>query len=110
MTKFVLYIDRNACAKVPYEYRELKAQNITEAMIEADKMMQDDPYYLIRIMEKAGKVKPVEGCSGWKQVPYKATFCNRGAHGWHPNTTEYSENSQWAVKQFNKDCSYIECI
>lgn len=110
MTKYVLYIDRCAVAEVPYEYRELAAKNITEAMIEADEMMRGDPYYLIRIMEKAGKVKPVEGCSGWKQVPYKATFCNRGAHGWHPNTTEYSENSHRAVKRFNKDFSYIEII
>lgn len=109
MTKYVLYIDRNATAKVPYEYRELTAQNITDAMIEADKMMQDDPYYLIRIMEKSGKVKPVDGCSGWKQVPYKAVFCSR-SHGWHPNTAEYSEGTHWAVKKYCKTCSYIECI
>lgn len=59
--KYVLYIDYRASYKPMYsEYKPLEAKNIKEAIIEADAMHNADTMYLIRIMEKTGKVEKVE--------------------------------------------------
>lgn len=59
--KYVLYIDYRANYKPMYsECKPLEAKNIKEAIIEADAMYNADTMYLIRIMEKTGKVEKVE--------------------------------------------------
>ncbi len=58
--KYVLYIDYNASYKrMTWEYRVMTAKNIAEAIIEADAIYNQDTMYLIRIMEKRGKLEKV---------------------------------------------------
>lgn len=58
--KYVLYIDYNASYKrMTWEYRAMTAKNIAEAIIEADAIYNQDTMYLIRIMEKRGKLEKV---------------------------------------------------
>lgn len=59
--KYVLYIDYSASYKpMTCEYRALNAKNIAEAIIEADAIHDLKTMYLVRIMEKRGKVEKVE--------------------------------------------------
>lgn len=60
MKKFVLYIDYRASKPLPFEYRALNAKTVAEAVIEADAIHDHETMYLIRIMEKSGKVEKVE--------------------------------------------------
>lgn len=58
---YVLYIDYSASYKpMTCEYRALNAKNIAEAIIEADANHNPETMYLIRIMEKNGKVEKVD--------------------------------------------------
>lgn len=58
--KYILYIDYNASYKrMTWEYRVITAKNIAEAIIEADAIYNEDTMYLIRIMEKRGKLEKV---------------------------------------------------
>lgn len=58
--KYVLYIDNRASAHPSIEYRPLDAKSIAEAVVEADAIHDLDTMYLIRIMEKNGKIEKVE--------------------------------------------------
>lgn len=59
--KYVLYIDYSASYKpMTCEYRALNAKNIAEAIIEADANHNPETMYLIRVMEKNGKVEKVD--------------------------------------------------
>lgn len=59
--KYILYIDYRASYKpMTSEYRALNAKNIAEAVIEADAIHNQETMYLIRIMEKTGKIEKVE--------------------------------------------------
>ena len=74
--KYVLYIDYRASYKpMTYEYRPMNAKNIAEAIIEADAVHDPETMYLIRIMEKSGKVEKVE--SGIKAQSYEAIMEKR---------------------------------
>lgn len=58
--KYIFYIDYNASYKrMTWEYRAMTAKNIAEAIIEADAIYNQDTMYLIRIMEKRGKLEKV---------------------------------------------------
>ena len=59
--KYILYIDYRASYKpMTSEYRSLNAKTIADAIIEADAIHDYDTMYLIRIMEKRGKIEKVE--------------------------------------------------
>lgn len=59
--KYILYIDYQASYKpMTCEYHALNAKNIADAIIEADALHDSKTMYLIRIMEKRGKVEKVE--------------------------------------------------
>lgn len=74
--KYVLYIDYNASYKrMTWEYRAMTAKNIAEAIIEADAIYNQDTMYLIRIMEKRGKLEKV--ASNVKAQTYTAIMEKR---------------------------------
>lgn len=59
--KYILYIDYSASYKpMTSEYRALNAKTMAEAIIEADAIHDPEKMYLIRIMEKSGKIEKVE--------------------------------------------------
>ena len=74
--KYVLYIDYRASYKpMTYEYRPMNAKNIAEAIIEADAVHDTKTMYLIRIMEKSGKVEKI--ASDIKAQSYEAIMEKR---------------------------------
>ena len=95
--KYVLYIDYRASYKPLYsEYKPLEAKNIKEAIIEADTMHDTNTMYLIRIMEKTGKVEKVE--SDVKAQTYTAIMEKRSTK-WAAMDEE-TYNGQHQVKHF----------
>lgn len=86
--KYVLYIDYLATAAKSYEYKAMTANNITDAIIEADAQFTDE-MYLIRIMQKVGKTTTEKSV---KRERYEAILCERGSRRWHKNNEENSEN------------------
>lgn len=90
--KYVLYIDYRASYKPMYsEYRPMNAKTIAEAIIEADAVHDSETMYLIRIMEKNGKVEKVE--SDIKAQAYKAIMEKR-------STKWTAEEQDHSVKHF----------
>lgn len=60
--KYVLYIDYRASYKPMYsEYRPMDAKTMADAVIEADATHNPETMYLIRIMEKNGKIERLGG-------------------------------------------------
>lgn len=60
--KYILYIDYSASYKpMTSEYCAMNAKNIAEAIIEADAIHNPNTMYLIRIMEKRGKIEKLGG-------------------------------------------------
>lgn len=103
MTKYVLYIDYQASYKpMTCEYQALSAKNIAEAIIEADARYDSNTMYLIRIMEKRGKVEKVE--SGVKAQTYISIMEKRSTK-WAAAETEHN------VRHFvMKNCDWFETV
>lgn len=96
--KYVLYIDYRANYKPMYsEYKPLEAKNIKEAIIEADAIYNPETMYLIRIMEKTGKVEKVE--SDVKAQTYTAIMEKRSTK-WAAMDEEQTYNGQHQVRHF----------
>ena len=86
--KYVLYIDYRASHKpMTWEYRQMNAKNIAEAVIEADAVHDSETMYLIRIMEKTGKVEKVGG--DIKAQSYK-TIMEKRSTKWTADGREHS--------------------
>lgn len=96
--KYILYIDYR-CGHKPLtsEYKPLKAQNFKEAIIEADAIHNINTMYLIRIMEKTGKVEKVE--TGVKAQTYTAII-EKGSTKWADMNAEQTYNGQHQAKHF----------
>ena len=74
--KYILYIDYKTEYKpLTSEYRKLNAKTIDEAIIEADAIHSEKAMYLIKIMEKDGKMEQVE--KGIKAQKYTAIMEKR---------------------------------
>ena len=100
--KYILYIDYKANSGKSYEYRAMTAKNLIEAITEADEIHNPETMYLIRIMEKIGKV---EKENNYKVQYYKAIMCKRS--DWHLNNPENCENIHFAKRSYNNK---FECI
>lgn len=96
--KYILYIDYRASYKPMFsEYKPLEAKNIKDAIIEADAMYNTDTMYLIRIMEKTGKVERVE--SDIKAQTYTAIMEKRSTK-WAEMDETQTYNGRHQVKHF----------
>lgn len=87
--QYVLYIDYRVKHIPAYEYLAMDSENLQEAIVEADKIHNVDTMYLIRLMEKSGKVKNVE--SGIKAQTYKAIMEKRSTK-WANMETSHEVN------------------
>lgn len=86
--KYILYIDYSAFYKpMTSEYRALNAKTMAEAIIEADAIHDPEKMYLIRIMEKSGKIEKVE--SDVKAQTYTAIMEKRSTK-WSAAETNHS--------------------
>ena len=89
---FVAIIDYKA-GKGPvrgFDFIELSAKNILEAMNEAGKLMTED-VYLIKIAEKAG-VYNIGEYSEIGRIIYRSVLVCR-SFGWYPSTEENGEQA-----------------
>ena len=85
--QYVLYIDYRAKHNPAYEYLVLESENLKEAIVEADRIHDIDTMYLVRIMEKIGKVDKVE--SNIRAKTYKAIIEKRSTK-WYTVETCHS--------------------
>lgn len=99
MKKYVVCIDYSASYKpMTLEYRVLNASTMVEVVVEADEIHNQDTMYLIKIMEKNGKVEKVE--SDVKSQTYIAVMEKRSTK-WVLAETNHSvkhfvmNNSDW---------------
>lgn len=113
--KYVIYVDYAAGKHGHYlnndvDYIKTDAKDICEAIEIAEQKYREfaDDIYLIRIMEKSGKVITVE--KGLTHIPFTAIMCKRSEKGgWHRNTSENFENNHvvhWC--RFHND-DWFEC-
>lgn len=94
--KYVLYIDYRVTAGNGCEYIKMNAKNILEAIEEADEVYNNETMYLIRIMEKSGKIEKIN--SHETRQLFTALECKRSYEGgWHRNDTKHGENSNHKV-------------
>ena len=100
--KYVLYIDYDAFYKpMTCEYRAMNAKNLVEAIVEADANHDPKTMYLIRIMEKRGKIEKVS--SDTKSQTYTAAMEKRSK--WASAETAHS------VKHLvTKYCDWFETV
>lgn len=105
--KYILYVDYRANYKPMFsEYKPLEAKNIKEAIIKADAMYNADTVYLIRIMEKTGKIEKVE--SDIKVQTYTAIMEKRSTK-WVAMDETQTYNGRHQVKHFyTKFCDWYE--
>lgn len=89
--KYVLIIDFKADAPTGFKYEDLKANDLYEAIEEADSYFDDD-IYLLKICEKYGKTVKGE-YTGQKVTNYSAILCKRSASGWHINNPKNGESN-----------------
>ena len=85
--QYVLYIDYRVKHIPSYEYLAMDAENLQDAIVEADKIHNADTMYLVRLMEKSGKVEKVE--SDLKALTYKAIIEKRSTK-WKTMETSHS--------------------
>ena len=105
--KYVLYIDYEN--PMSSDYRPMEAKNFREAIEEAEAMFDPKTMYLVRIMEKRGKVERQE--DGWKVQMYEAIECKRNAsQKWHRNDEEHDENEHFAKRTYKGKLGWIECV
>lgn len=106
--KYVLYVDYRANEARSYEYKMLDAKNMVEAVSEADKIYNPSKMYLVRIMERRGKVEKIAGVS---TRVYEAMLCKRSlTGGWHENISENSESEHCARYFYMKNISWFEVV
>ena len=102
--KFVLYIDYNyGTSCIPYQYRDLKAKSLEEAIEEADKIWysEREKIYLIRIMKKTGNDVIESEFGKYRSDLYEAILCKRTT--WHRNIEKNGENKHVVTKNWFLD-------
>lgn len=104
MKKFAIYTDYKAGKEqiTDFEYQTIEANDILEVIDIADRKF-NDKVYLMRIMERTGKVEKEN--SDWNTETYEAVLCRR-SFGWHKNTKENSEEKHIAKRFFTNSKKY----
>lgn len=91
--EFMLVIDWKAEKRKemldPFTYKLLNATNVFEAMDEAEQVI-DDTVYLVKLLQKTGKIDNEEQPEESLGIIYSAVLCNR-TNGWHTNNYAHGE-------------------
>ena len=81
--KYLVLIDYKANkGNNGFDYKEIEAKDVTEAILTVDHMINNDDIYLLKLMKKEGRTEKVEGCEGVKATHYQS-FLVRRRHNWH---------------------------
>ena len=68
-----------------FDYKEIEAKNVVEAILVADHMINNDDIYLIKLMKKEGKAEKIGG--GIKATKFKSFMVRRQCN-WHASDTD----------------------
>lgn len=106
-SKYIACIDYKASYKpLTLEYKVLDANNILDAMNEAEKLLDGEKVYLIKVMER----KHTKAAAGWpkgaKAVVYRDILTNRG-NGWHSTDEAHSEQAFYHECWYTPDGKFI---
>lgn len=111
MVKYVLYVDYMSDYGKDFEYLPLVAKTPFEAVAEAEQIWRHfrkkDCVYLVRLMEKSGKVETMYS-TGWKRQKYTAKLCKRSEKGgWRENNELNSENRHEVYRYTNSAGMFV---
>ena len=106
MKRYVIYIDYRRGDKS--EYRTITTDNIEQAIDYADRVFNPEEHYLMRIMQKTGKIEKEED---YFTEVYQAILCRR-SYGWHRNTIDNSESEHRVKRCFfrNRNIEWFETL
>lgn len=95
--KFTVMIDYKAGIKNGFDYMQLEAKNLIDAIAEADSLWTDS-IYLMKIMQKVSKIETE--CFGQvKNEKYEAVLCRR-SYGWHLCNADNCERATVVYKKW----------
>lgn len=79
--EYIVAIDYSANYKpMTIDYKMLKAENLLDAMNEAEQYMDKETVYLLKIMKRSGAAHKVKGVDA-REATYTDVLTNRG-NGW----------------------------
>lgn len=88
---YIVAIDYRATYKpMTIDYKVLEADNLLDAMSEAEHYVDKDKVYLMKILQANKAAHKVKGLPGIKENVYTDILTNRGS-GWHRTDAAHSE-------------------
>lgn len=87
---FIATIDYKVAHKNSIDYKFLNADNLMDAMDEAETYLDTETVYLIKVAQADNAPCNVRGMKGFKSVTCTDLLTNRG-HGWHRTDTAHRE-------------------
>ena len=107
MEKYILYTDfRSGYGNehgLGWDYKVMAATDLVSAIAEADEAWDDEKVYLLRIMEKVGKIEHRREAVSYRHVEYRAVLCKRSYNGWHLNNEKNGECEHVAARNITND-------
>lgn len=102
---YIVAIDYRATYKpMTTDYKVLEADNLLDAMSEAESYLDTEKVYLLNIMQADKAGHKVKGLPGIRENTYIEQITNRG-NGWHRTDAAHSEtawsHTMWVDKSKN---------
>ena len=109
--KYIVAIDYSAnYTPMTIDYKVLEADNLLDAMSEAESYLDTEKVYLLNIMQADKADHKVRGLPGLKKNIYTDILTNRGS-GWHRTDAAHSETAfehiMWVDENKNVECTRI---
>ena len=104
--KYIVAIDYSANYKpMTIDYKMLKAENLLDAMNEAEQYMDKETVYLLKIMKRSGAAHKVKGVDA-REATYTDVLTNRG-NGWH-NTDAAHCGQPWMSQMWVYNNGFVD--
>ena len=109
--EYIVAIDYSANYKpMTIDYKMLKAENLLDAMNEAEQYMDKETVYLLKIMKRSGAAHKVKGVDA-REAAYTDVLTNRG-NGWHSTDAAHCAqpwmSQMWVYSNGFVDLYYCE--
>lgn len=109
--EYIVAIDYRANYKpLTIDYKMLKAENLLDAMNEAEQYMDKETVYLLKVMKRSGAAHKVKGVDA-REATYTDVLTNRG-NGWHSTDVAHCEqpwmSQMWMYSNGFVDLYYCE--
>lgn len=110
---YIVAIDYRASYKpMTTDYKVLEAENLLDAMNEAESYLDKEKVYLLNIMQATKAPRKVKGMPFFKAGSYTDILINRG-YGWHNADAAHSETTWKHTMQIDttsNDVWLIDCV